>query len=145
MPRASPSATATIRTSSSNELEADDSFLVATGGLARLLVTSGGRLGGRGRLSVGRLGLLERLGVDRLARNLVVRGRGGLRRRVVEQAALHDLLRAGVAALPHTGALADAAAQVVQLRAADVAAGGHLDLLDLRGVQRERALDADAE
>src|SRR4051812_3582730 len=146
MPRASPSATATMRTSSSSEPEADDdSFLVATGVLARLLVARGGRLGVRGRLRVRRLGLLERLGVDGVARNLVVRGRGGLRRGVMQQAALHDLLRTGVAPLAHAGALADATAQVVELGAADVAASGHLDLLDLRRVQRERALDADAE
>src|SRR4051812_21097303 len=51
IPRARPSATATIRTSSSSEPEADDDpFLVATGGLARLLVTGGGRLDVGGRL-----------------------------------------------------------------------------------------------
>ena len=51
----------------------------------------------------------------------------------------------GVAALADAGALADPAAQVVELRAPDVAAGGDLDLLDLRRVHGERALDADAE
>ena len=49
------------------------------------------------------------------------------------------------AALGDPGALADAAAQVVELRPADVAAGDDLELLDLRRVDRERALDADAE
>ena len=53
--------------------------------------------------------------------------------------------RPGVPALAHAGAAADAAAQVVELRAPDVAAAGHLDPLDLRRVDRERALDADAE
>src|SRR5437764_8773501 len=41
--------------------------------------------------------------------------------------------------------LADAAAEVVELRAVDVADLHHLELLDLRRVQRERPLDADAE
>jgi len=36
-------------------------------------------------------------------------------------------------------------AQVVELGAVDVADRLHLDLLDLRRVERERALDADAE
>ena len=65
--------------------------------------------------------------------------------RVVQQPGLDDLLGAGVAALADAGALADALAQVVELRAPHVAAGGDLDLLDLRRVHRERALDADAE
>ena len=41
--------------------------------------------------------------------------------------------------LPHFGA------QVVELRAVDVADRLHLDLLDLRRVERERALDPDPE
>src|SRR5712691_3583056 len=41
--------------------------------------------------------------------------------------------------------LAHLAAKVVQLRAVDVADGGDLDLLDLRSVERERALDADTK
>ena len=53
--------------------------------------------------------------------------------------------RAGVLALADAGAAADAAAQVVELRAPDVAAAGHLDPLDLGRVHGERALDADAE
>src|SRR4051794_4195444 len=111
MPSARPKATATIRTSSSSEPEADDDPFLAATGLARLLVTGGGRLDVRGRLRVGRLGLFERLRVHRVARHLVVRRGGG----VVQQAALDDLLGAGVAALAHAGALADAAAQVVEL------------------------------
>ena len=59
--------------------------------------------------------------------------------------ACDDLLRADVAALADAGALADPAAQVVELGAPDVAAGGDLDPLDLRRVHRERALHADAE
>ena len=55
------------------------------------------------------------------------------------------LLGADVAALADTGTLADAVAQVVELRAPHVTAGGDLDLLDLRRVHRERALHADAE
>src|SRR6185437_7697473 len=54
-------------------------------------------------------------------------------------------LRAGGAALAHAGALADPPPQVVELGAAHVAAGGHLDALDLGRVERERALHADAE
>ncbi len=48
-------------------------------------------------------------------------------------------------ALAHACALADAVAQVVQLGPANVAARGQLDALDLGGVQREHALDADPE
>ena len=55
------------------------------------------------------------------------------------------LLGARPAALAHPRAAADPVAQVVELGAADVAAGRHLDPLDLRRVQRERALHADAE
>src|SRR3954451_1272564 len=150
MPSASPSATATIRTSSSSEPDAvDDPFLVAT----RLLVRFVGRGGGLGRSlglrslsGLGDLGSLRQsLRVDGVARNLGVRGRSHLGGRVVEQAALDDLLRTGVAALAHPRALADAAAQVVELGAPDVTAGRDLDPLDLRRVQRERALDAHAE
>src|SRR5581483_447488 len=50
-----------------------------------------------------------------------------------------------VALLADARLLADPAAQVVELRAVDVADGRHLDLLDLRRMQRERPLDADAE
>ena len=51
-----------------------------------------------------------------------------------QQAAARGPLGAGVPALAHAGALADPVAEVVELRAADVTAGGDLDLLDLRGV-----------
>ena len=153
MPSASPSATATIRISSSSEPEADyDPFLVAR--LAASVLVGRASLGAGGPRPrpprtpsvVGGLGLGERLLVDRLARAPRRRPRPrASAARVVQQPALHDLLRAGVAALAHAGALADAAAQVVELRAADVAAGGDLDPLDLRRVHGERALDADAE
>src|SRR5215210_6924337 len=87
MPSASPSATATMRTSSSSEPEADEPRS-----------NSGG---------------------------LVVAAVGGsrsLRHRIVQQACLDDLLGlARVAALADAGALADAAAQVVELGAPDVA------------------------
>src|SRR6266516_2658098 len=47
--------------------------------------------------------------------------------------------------LTDAGLLADLPAEVVQLRAIDVADRGDLDLLDLRRVERKGALDADAE
>src|SRR4029077_642056 len=87
----------------------------------------GGKRLGLRQLSVGRLGL-----------GLVGDG-------AVQQLALDDLLRPDRAALADAGALAHTAARVVELRAPYLAAGGHLDLLDLRRMQRERALDADAE
>src|SRR5262245_18492615 len=49
------------------------------------------------------------------------------------------------AALGDPGALADLLAQVVELRPPHIAAGGNLQLLDLRRVQRERSLHADPE
>src|SRR4029077_16394859 len=58
-----------------------------------------------------------------------LRGPGALRR-------ADDVL----AQLPDAGLLADLPAEVVQLRAVHVADRGDLDLLDLRRVQRERAL-----
>ena len=107
----------------------------------------GRRRPGRPRRGLGGLdGLGLRLGVvgdDALGVDGLRRGGGlglELRDRVVQQARLDRLLRADVAALAHAGALADAVAQVVELRAAHVAAGGDLDLLDLRRVHRERAL-----
>ncbi len=90
-------------------------------------------------------------GVEALALAVTVRHRSVLLGGVVgllggvQQAGLDRRLGADVAALAHAGRLADAVAQVVQLGAAHVAAGGDLDPLDLRRVQRERALDADAE
>src|SRR5947209_68205 len=53
--------------------------------------------------------------------------------------------RAGVLALAHARAAPDAPAQVVELGASDVAAGRHLDALDLRRMDREGALHPDAE
>src|SRR4051812_830821 len=95
------------------------------------------------RLLLG-LGVGLGLGFDRgLAGGVGPSGHGLLGR--VQQPRLDGLVRAQVAALADAGALADAAAQVVELGPADVAAGGHLDLLDLRRVHREGALDADAE
>src|SRR5918997_4673359 len=115
--------------------------------LAAVVGGLGGRFGpGIRSLGGGRLvGLGERLLVDGLVRHLGVLGRCGLGGGIVEQAALDDLLRTRVAALADAGALADAATEVVELRAPDVAAGSHLDALDLRRVHGERALDADAE
>ena len=49
------------------------------------------------------------------------------------------------AALGHSGALADPAAQVVELGPADVAAGDDLEPLDLRRMDGEGPLDADPE
>src|SRR4051812_2031988 len=163
MPSASPSATTTMRISSTSDPEDDDDdpFLVvfATSRysrLAGLLVTAVRRFGVGGRLRLGgfglgdgllvqSVGLGEGLRVHRITEDLGVGRSGGLRRRVVQDAALDDLLRTGVAALADAGALADAAAQVVELGAADVTAGGDFNPLDLRRVQRERALHADAE
>src|SRR3954447_17142778 len=53
--------------------------------------------------------------------------------------------RSAVALLLDLGSLAAQLAQVVQLRAADVATGHQLDAVQVRGVHRERPLDADAE
>src|SRR5687768_10386574 len=138
-------------TSSSSEPDAEERFVftllgvVGRLGLGGLGVLGDRRVGGFDRLRV----LLERLRVDGLARHLVVgrSRRGGLclRRGIVQQARLDDLLRPRVAALADAGALADAATEVVELGAPDVAAGGHLDALDLGRVHGERALDADAE
>src|SRR4051812_4779216 len=152
IPSASPSATTTIRTSSSSEPDADDprsskalvrfvlGIRVALGSRLRLLLR-------RGLLGDGRVvrGLGERLLVDGVAGNLVVGGSGRLGGGIVQQAGLDDLLRPRVAALANTCALADATAQVIELGAPDIAAGGDLDLLDLRRVHGERALYADAE
>src|SRR3954454_21026736 len=145
MPSARPSATATMRTSSSSEPEANEAL--GTSGRGVVGALGGGRRGG-----VRPGGLVERLRVDRLARHLGVRRRGGLGRRIVQQPRLADLLRLpaplrrpGVAALAPAGALADATAQLVELAPPHVAAGGDLDALDLGRVQRERALHADAE
>src|SRR5215217_1605592 len=156
MPSARPSATATIMISSSSEPEAEDprDTLRLVFGSRGLGLRGTGRLGvrrrGRGglrlrRRGLGRLGVGQRLPIDRVAGHLGVRLGGGGRRGIVKQARLDDLLRAHVAALAYARTLADAAAQVVELGAPDVAAGGDLDPLDLRRVHGERALDADAE
>ena len=54
-------------------------------------------------------------------------------------------LRLALAELADASLLADLAAQVVELCAVHVTDGRDLDLVDLRRMQRERALDADAE
>ena len=56
-----------------------------------------------------------------------------------------DAASPGPAALANARAAAHALAQVVELGPPDVAAGGHLDPLDLRRVERERALHTDPE
>src|SRR5450759_4455803 len=82
---------------------------------------------------------------DRLLRGHAI-GVGRLDRRVVgHQTRLDGLLGSDVAALAHPRALSDAIAQVVELGAAHVAAGGQLDALDLRGMQGKHALHANAE
>src|SRR3954471_19806369 len=135
MPSASPSATATITISSSTEPAADwgffatDMALPGVGGRlvpgGRSLRSVGGRLFGRRR----RVLLGDALGVHRGLDGSSLRLQlGG---RIVQQAGLHHFLRPDVAALADAGGLADAAAQVVELGAADVTAGGHLDALDL--------------
>src|SRR5262249_19353820 len=65
--------------------------------------------------------------------------RGRLPRRVTQLSLL------ALTQLADARLLADAAAQVVQLGAVDVADGGDVDLVDLRRVQRERGLHAHAE
>src|SRR5215207_1720876 len=74
------------------------------------------------------------------ARRVVGRHRG-----ILDEPRLDDLLRPGPAALTHPRGAPHPLAQVVELGAADVPAGGHLDALDLRRVHRERALHPDAE
>src|SRR5699024_7880329 len=72
----------------------------------------------------------------------------GRRRRAVLSRVIRGLgsARSGVLALlPDAGLLAREVAQVVQLRAAHVATGDDLDLVDRRRVHREHALHADAE
>src|SRR5581483_748735 len=57
----------------------------------------------------------------------------------------HEVVLDPPAPLGHARPLADAAAEVVELRPPDVAAGHDLEPLDLGRVDRERPLDADAE
>src|SRR6185503_1996020 len=106
------------------------------------------RLVHRLRLSLCGLGLRSLcdfggvLRVDDLDRRLVLHPFSVRERRLYR----HRQLRPGsVAPLTHPRPLADTAAKVVELRAVDVADRGDLDLLDLRRVERERPLDADAE
>jgi len=88
------------------------------------------------------------LGLNSVGLNCV---RSGLNRSffgerlAVQQLPLDLNLRTGATALTHASALADAITQVVELGAPDVTASGNLNLLDLRRVQRERALDANAK
>ena len=119
---ASGSATASASSASGSELELG----LLGNGLVSLDLVRGHRLLDPGLL--GRLGLSLRLGF-------------GLCR-------LHRLrqLRPGsVPPLANACLLAHSTAQVVELRAVDVADRHDLDLLDLRRVERERPLDADAE
>src|SRR4051794_13522723 len=104
MPSARPRATATMSTSSTSEPEPDDEeedegpFFVATSlySLAGLLVTGS-------RRGVGDRGLGERLLVDGLTGHFGIGRSRCLRRRVVQQTALDDLLRTRVAALADAG------------------------------------------
>jgi hypothetical protein len=118
----------------------DDLALCRRLGFAAFLLRLGLRLGFRFGLRLGpggfTLGQLLLAGPERL----FVLGHGarfglGL-----------ELLDAGhVAALTHTSAATDPLAQVVELGPAYVAASDHLDLLDLRRVDREGAFHADPE
>src|SRR4051812_5185431 len=147
MPKARPRATTTMIASSSSVPPADflRLALLATGGFVLRRLVGGGLGLRRLLLRLSRLGLLcvrlllglgVRLGLGldgRLARGVGAAGDRLLG--LVQQARLDGLVGPQVAALAHAGALADAAAQVVELRAADVAAGRNLDALDLRRVQ----------
>ncbi len=104
-----------------------------------LLLNPGLRLG---RVGVGLSRAL--IGLGRLCGGIRL-GRLYLERLRVQQLALDDLLRPGRAPFANTGPLADAFAQVVQLRAPHLSPGGHLDPLDLRGMQREGSLHPDPE
>jgi hypothetical protein len=130
-------------------------WLLSLGGLLSLLLGLDFRLrrlglAGLGRLNLGRClrGLrLRRLRLDlsvflRLAYALGVR-RLGLSRRGGR--GRDQLLVDPPAPLGDAGGLADATAQVVELGPPHVAAGGDLQFLDLRRVQRKGPLDADAE
>ena len=159
MPSASPSATTTIMTSSSSEPEAERLRLLhatrarrrrppasgasASSAAAALVAGSAPRLAASARLGLG-----ERLLVDRVARHLVVGGRGGrglLRRGIVQQTRLDDLLRARC-----SGARARGRACRRGRAGSRAWPGGRRRArrprsLDLRRVHGERALDADAE
>src|SRR5829696_3298719 len=115
-------------------------------GVLRLALATG--LGGHGvafgiarrrALLGGRLALGGRLVDLRLLRQH--------RRRLLTSSGVERLGHrgAGVLALAHACAAADATAQVVELRPPDVPAGRDLDALDLRRVHGERSLDAYTE
>ena len=84
-----------------------------------------------------------RLRGGNLVRELLLAGPGCIVRR--HRSHLGLLGPSGPATLANPRGAADPVAEVVELRAADVAAGGHLDALDLRRVQGERPLHAYAE
>ena len=87
-----------------------------------------------------RLSFDRRFGLDRGVRNL-----DDLELALVgcDEPRVDDLGQLGAVAVPllaHTGLLADPLAEVVELRAVDVPDRHDLDLLDLRRMERERAL-----
>src|SRR5215218_7295034 len=106
MASANPSATTTIMISSSSEPDADEGrfklvFVIGSRGLAGLgLLDRGGPFAAGG---AGGFGLGQRPLIDCLARHLGVGGRSGrrglLRRGIVQQARLDDLLGPRVATL----------------------------------------------
>ena len=159
MASARPSATTTMTTSSTNELPADFSLLAppAAGLIYDCSESASASAGASAAASATRVSASSRHASASTTTSSAVTpsastapsvgGRLGLELGggIVKQTCLHDLLRADVAALAHAGGLADAVAEVVELRATDVTAGGDLDLLDLRRVHGERALHADAE
>ena len=156
MPSASPSATATIMISSSSEPDAEDAALhadLSSSDAAASVASASSATAGSPAV-----GDRRRAGAPRPRRAPARRPprpaprrrpprlrRLGLAAGSCSSPASTSCLRAGVAALAHAGALADAAAQVVELGPAHVTAGGDLDALDLRRVHGERALHADAE
>src|SRR5829696_4807030 len=157
MPSARPSATATIITSSTNELWPPFfGVLLATGSvpcagrcLARLVFAGLlGRLFGslvaRG-LGIGRRRLLGGSGL--LSQLLLAGARRVVRRHraLLDKPGLDDLLGPCPAPLADARGAAHAVAQIVELRSTDVAARGDLDALYLGRVDRERPLHTDAE
>ena len=169
MPSASPSATATMTTSSTREFaallrgRASRRAVGVSGCLRRLGSASAAGVGASASACLGLGGALApasrrrgspcvsaRLGLDglldgrlgarrprrRRPRRLPRPPPRAARRRSVMQRPARDPLRARVPALAHAGALADAVAQVVELGAAHVTAGGDLDPLDLRASAR---------
>ncbi len=152
--RASPSAVATISTSSTSEPGSDASSrslrLVASGCLR------GRRILRRRRVLGGRYGLRTSAGTAATSAGTSAASASAPPFSAATGAAAtgggacsssRSTTSSGTrrAALTYAGPLADAIAKVVQLGPPDVAAGGDLDPLDLRRVKRERPLDADAE